>query len=136
MFAKLVRYFVGFLIGLLSAAVILPFNPVAVNASPHYTLRTIGLADRLLEFSDATLTLMDKPCEIGLVLDGVKPENRKLVKGGTVKPKYPGSEPHRLCYYEENGVVALIDEFGNNALVASEAFEPVVPKAKKRGQSF
>ena len=122
--------------GLLSAAVVLPFNQVAASAPPHYTLRTIGLADRTLEFSDAVLTLMDKPCEIGVVLDGVKPEDRKLVKGGTVMPKAPGSSPHKLCYYEENGMVAVIDEFENNGLFSAGAFEPVVPEAKPRRQSF
>ena len=72
-------------------------------------------ADRVLEFSDAMLTLTDGACTLGI--DGAK--------GGRVT-FMDARSARAACWIERDGIVFVIDEAGVTNMFSASAFTPTV----------
>jgi len=141
MLANFFRYLIGFVVGvlsLISMAVVTgpqPRSHVALQLTPVASAPSA----RHLELEDVFLLLEDKPCEIGAVRAEADPSIRHRVKGGLVVVKQAGIAPLKLCYFEDGGLVAIVDEQGQSALIPAEYFvagRPGKPMSKKGTGSF
>lgn len=106
------------LVGLLWVALIGCAISSAQSASP----------DRIGVFTNATIVLREKPCDIGLVLASAPPEVKRTLKGGTIT--YNASDAHgrrgiteRVCWLEHDGYVYTMYENLNVDALPSETYK-------------